>query len=323
MRRARHQLDQAISAAEREVLRMRSGDRPSVGRNDPTPDDSGMPDQPGTDFLTGAEFGPTKELYLEAGIRIIKDAYSLLGEHDEELDDQQQSAPFGGDLLAFLTPTQVCERAGRESVSSFYAQWPQVSGGREAYVLDLLRYMFRHLHSFVRREERESIVDQLEDGTRNGDIAQTIYRLTAEAIKRDLLQDTLWYLQLTLSASLHPRNPQSKHLPIRQCIQVLYRAFDDYYQPQYQEFLQRRQLKLRGGLPLNALTDIIGALSEGLALRHQAEDTEPAEHHNLFGLAVLALINSLVIHPDFDDGESIEDMVNSKFRLLADYLAEN
>lgn len=72
-------------------------------------------------------------------------------------------------------------------------------------------------------------------------------------------------------------------------------------------------------MPYEDLAAIIGALSEGLALRHQAAGTRPDERANLFGIALLAIIDSFVIDPEDpqpEDELDIAERVRKKFESL-------
>jgi hypothetical protein len=247
--------------------------------------------------------------YLVAGEQIIVSLFGLRAKDGglAELDVVEE-------LLPAVTPTRVCELVGVRSASSFYAQWPNNLGGRDAFVMDLLKFIFGRADTFLpARLDEPKVVAVIQEGIETHSAAEAIHEFAANHIGRQLLQDRLWHFQLYLSSQVN-RPDKADHV-IRASLERLYRIVDEHYNSQYADVLKNYGVKLREGVSIEDVSWILTALAEGLALRYQAEGTIPDPKSNVFGKAVLALMIALLVREDETSPKSLGEIIDE---LLSD-----
>jgi AcrR family transcriptional regulator len=266
-------------------------------------------------FTSREKFRPSQLPYLRAGKDIVAELFGLPLESGSSAD-----AAAVDDFLPSVTPTRVATRAG-VSPPSFYALWPTDQGGRDAFLADLLVYMFTSEEVFTpaRLEERD-VVDAIMEAIESGrSPVDEIHRFTSNNIRRLLLDDPLWYFQLYLASQSERQDAVGE--VIRHTLRHIYESVHGHYQPQYESFLERFGVELRDGVRLEDVSRVLTALAEGLALRYQAEQNVPATTFNLFGLGVLCVINTVAV-PMNGTSESFNELLETLFAAFASQLGE-
>ena len=240
--------------------------------------------------------------YLDAGLRLITEQMTARGNADDEAEDDAR--PFFG----WLSKHKIIEEVGRGgglqgSEGSFRDRWEF----RGDYIEDLLVYALwaRHwsLVASVAEESRELL-------THSVDFVHAIHQVAY----RDLctLLDNPAYKISIIGAATAARDDTA-----RDAIAETYRVITDSWSSLYKMTLEARGLKLRPGVTLREITDMLTAMADGLGLRIIADPGSPLIDHDrqesLLGKAALAFVIACV---DIGDGQSIEDLVRTLSRPL-------
>jgi hypothetical protein len=293
IRQARTVLDLAIFEAEQalaEVLHT---------KEEPGSEFSGSPS------FASLELSDTKIPYLEAGVRLLAEAYGF-----RYLDGQRgaamHNAALEDELLPFITPTRVCDLAGAKSASTFYSLWPRESGGRLAYLLELLVFVFDRPGTVEPGWKTEpAIPEYLAQALSEGRVTAAVHAFAAHNLNRMLLGDPLWYLHLHLSAVLQHHSEAGEI--VRRCLARVYEQALEHYVPEYTEFLSGAGLRPRQGISIEDLADILWALSQGFALLHTTRGDRPEKTRNLFGVSIFGVIASLLVPTGMQGEPPIEE----------------
>jgi hypothetical protein len=218
-----------------------------------------------------------------------------------EADDVTESdeRPF----FNWLSKNMVIEEVGRDgkqrgSEGTFRDRWEY----HDYYIEDLLVYALwaRHwtLSASVAEESRELL-------TNSADFVRAIH----EVAYRDLrtLLDYPAYKISVIGAAIAARDDR-----VRESMAETYRIAIDSWHELYEVTLHARDLKLRPGITLREVTDMLAAMADGLGLRIMADPESQLIDHDskesLLGKAALAFVAAFV---DPGDKQSVEDLVRS------------
>jgi hypothetical protein len=310
LRGLRAQVDSMIAAAIRE-----SEDVQSALTAETAAPETGAPVEirsgGAADEFAKKDFSASQRLYLSAGKDLVAEVFGL-----QRSAPSSSARPAEDEFLPIATPTRVAQRAGVQA-PSFYAQWPTDRGGRDAFVADLLVFMFSDEEMFTpARLQEQSPVDAVTEAIRAGrSPVSELHAFTSNNIRRHLLDDPLWYFQLYLASQVN-RSDRAGDV-VRQTLRLIYDSISSHYEPQYQRFLEDYHLKLREGVTLREVSRIITALAEGLAMRHKAEQTVPSTSTNMFGLGLFAVMMAFIV-PEDGDAESFPQRAEAMFQDFAE-----
>ncbi|HEX4787319.1 MAG TPA: hypothetical protein VH372_02570 [Actinospica sp.] len=256
---------------------------------------------------------PVTAAYLAAALRL---AGRHLGPHSPDAAAEGGAGGPGAaeaaehSLFGFLSQRSVAaEVAGnpdpfprRGSVSTLRASWRTQSD----FVADLVALML--WTGYYPSDYAETLrvgADQLAEAP---DFATAVQELAFE-ITEHLIAMASFRFQLaaSLSADADPG--------VRAVLAAKYERGQTIWGAVYGRMIAARGLKLRAGISLGELADILTATVEGCALRAVAEGPEErvldrADRRSLLGLAALAIVRGSLEPKDAEDGLSLTDAVN-------------
>ena len=238
----------------------------------------------------------TREL-LEAGMRLVTDQFKpgQPPNQDEPIDD---ASPFFEWLsIARVTAEVANGSKGLQATDEIFRdRWPHRAG----YIEDLLACSLwaRHwsLHISMAAESKELL-------TTGSDFVQAIHQIAYNDLR--VVLDSPAYRISLIAAAMADRNPT-----IHDVMGDTYKLVTETWASLYQATLEARGLRLRPGISLTELTDMLTALAEGIGLRLITDPNAGLIDHerqqSLLGKAALALAVGCF---DTGDGLSLEELV--------------
>jgi hypothetical protein len=231
-------------------------------------------------------------------LQLITDQLTPQGQADTDAA-RDKVRPFFRWLTMKMVIKEVNRSGGlRGSDGSFRDRWEF----RGDYIEDLLVYALwaRHwsLSASVAEESREQL-------TGSGDFVQAIH----EVAYQDLLAliGTPAYKISMIGSATAARDDTA-----REAMAETYRRVTDSWKTLYEVTLEARDLKLRPGITLLEITDMLTAMADGLGLRIMADPSSELINHDsrqsLLGKAALAFVAAFV---DVGDDRSLEDLVRA------------
>jgi len=237
--------------------------------------------------------------YLDAGLRLITDQMTAGSRAGPARAGDDDARPFFG----WLTRTMVIDEVGRGaelqgSEGTFRDRWEF----RDDYIEDLLTYALwaRHwsLEASVAEESRELL-------TQAPDFVRAIHEVAYRDL-RTLIDNPVYKISI-LGAAMAAHDDTA-----REAIAETYRQITDSWTNLYEITLDARGLRLRSGISLPEITDMLTAIADGLSLRIMADPSSHLIDHerkqSLLGKAALAFVVACV---DVGDGKSLEDVVRA------------
>lgn len=236
--------------------------------------------------------------FLEAGLSLIAQQLDAADESQSEEGDGETQRPF----FEWLSRKKVIQQAvgANESLvptdGMFRDRWPY----QEDYIEDLLAYSLwdRHWspHVTTALGARDTLTSEL-------DFVKAIHEVAYQDLC--VLLDGPAYKISLIAAATAGGDPL-----IRDAIAANYRMVGPLWGELYAATFKARGLRLRPGVLLEDLTDMLTALVDGLGIRLLAEDNSRLIDHerreSLLGKAALALAVACI---DAGDGLSIEELV--------------
>jgi hypothetical protein len=234
--------------------------------------------------------------YLEAGLSLIARHFEAREILDEESGEPGINHPF----LDWLSYQDVFDEVGkrgnlRGGQQSFHERWPY----RSHYIEDLMSYAL-----WVRHWSRHiSTVEESTDSlTHDPDFVRAVHVVAY----RDLcmLLDNPEYRISLIAAATSGRDSTAS-----EAMSETYRVVGESWSAVYRKTMEARSLRLRPGVTLDDVTDMLTALADGVGLRLISDPNANLIDHehqqSLLGKAALAIVVSCV---DPGDHNSLEDL---------------
>jgi hypothetical protein len=186
----------------------------------------------------------------------------------------------------------------RGSEGTFRDRWEF----RDDYIEDLLLYVLwaRHwsLSASAAAESRELL-------THSEDFVHAIHEVAYQDLRA--LLDNPAYKISVIGAAIAARDGTA-----REAMSETYRVVTDSWKALYETIIKARGLKLRPGVSLQEITDMLTAMADGLGLRVMADPSskliDSDSRQSLLGKAAIAFVAACV---DAGDGQSVEDLVRA------------
>jgi hypothetical protein len=241
---------------------------------------------------------PLTREYLDAGLRLITEQFRP---EERRTDDRQdglakQSAFF--DWLSAQKVIDEVERGGRMrgNHGTFEDRWPY----KDYYIQDLLSYCLWARHWAREAEIAEEFARPLAAGE---DFPQAVHDAAYWSYRAQLANAStrVWLI----AAAVSDRYPT-----IKQALAEVHDEAISTWLPVYQAVVTGRRLRLRPGVTLEDLIEIISALVTGITLRAGTEPAPSLVDHerrrSLLGTAAIAVLASCI---DPGDGRTIEEAI--------------
>ncbi|WP_067451918.1 hypothetical protein [Actinomadura macra] len=251
---------------------------------------------------------PVTAAYLAAGMRLI--GRHLGPSAVRTSTDPDDAASIERPLLAFLSQRAVVAEVGANpdpfprmgSVSTLRSTW----GCHSDFISDLLRFGLWSYHP--NHCDVTEAADILGDLLQGPDYVEAIHRLGFWNILT-LVDRPRFRLELFVTAAAEGDEV------IQKAMAENYREIKEPWTEVCEELLEARNLRLRPGITVDGLVDMISAVMEGTALRALADPgagvIDRAGRRSLAGTALLALIRGCVERVDDADGRSLEESVHA------------
>jgi hypothetical protein len=241
---------------------------------------------------------PLTREYLDAGLRLLSEQFGAMpDEPDDEL--WHSASPF----FSWLSEQKVIDevsRIGRQkgSQGTFSDRWPY----RDFYIEDLLHYSLWLAHwaenaNMAREASRELSVQRSLAGT----IHEMAYRISCAKLVNKSAR------LLMITTAIADRYPELKHK-----IGEIYRIVDELWIPVYERLYEVNGLTLRPGITHQDVTDILSAVSGGLAI-HAVCDSQQrfVDHDARRSLLGKAAIGLLMAFADTGDGKTLDEAIDT------------
>jgi hypothetical protein len=243
---------------------------------------------------------PATKEYLEAGIRLITAQFQgePHGNGDGGGADQSERRPFFDWLSQSMIVKEVSRgRLGlKGNVGTLRDRWPY----HPHYIEDLLSYALWSRHYAMRVATAEESRDLLATAP---DLVEAIH-LVAYRDLCVLLGSPAFRVSLIAAATA------DRDVVVRRAITESYRLVGESWSALYQATLAARGLRLRSGVTLTDLTDMLTALAEGIGMRMLSDPNAQLVDHerqqSLLGKAAIAIAAACI---DTGDGKTLEELV--------------
>jgi hypothetical protein len=217
--------------------------------------------------------------------------------------------------LRFLTQRAVVDELGRlappfmrlQGDGCLRATWES----HDDYISDLLAFMFHPInydHQYGARLDTQG--DWL---IQDDSFVEAIDRTTYHEL-RAISAMPLFRLQVMLAATA------ARQDRFRAVIASNYRGALGPWMKLYEETFAARGFRLRPGVSLQELADMLAAVVEGFAIRHLGDSTAEivgdSPTGNLVGKAVLGILNSYLVPVDAPDGPPLREEFDRRVRQL-------
>jgi hypothetical protein len=241
---------------------------------------------------------PLTREYLDAGLRLIAEQFRpeerRTGDHQDGL--AKQSAFF--DWLSAQKVIDEVEQGGRMrgNHGTFEDRWPY----KDYYIQDLLSYCL-----WARHWAREAAVaeESASPLVTSEDFPQAVHDATYWSYRAQVANTStrVWLIATAVS---------DRYPAIKQALAEVHDEAIATWLPVYQAVVTGRRLRLRPGVTLEDLIEIISALVTGITLRAGAEPAPGLVDHerrrSLLGTAALAVLASCI---DPGDGRTVEQAI--------------
>jgi len=249
---------------------------------------------------------PVTAAYLAAAMRLVSQHLGPVSELEET--ETANGEEIDRSLLGFLSQRTVAAEVAHNpdpfvrlgSVPTMRSTWKSQSD----FIADLLSFAFwpgYYPESY--QEVRAVGAERLANGP---DLAAAIEDL-AYRVAAALDEMVSFRLQLIAIASAE------RHEVVRQALTDKYHRAKALWRQVYGEFLEARGLRLRPGITLDQLTDILTAMVEGTTLRGIGDPAagvlDRVEHRSLIGTAALALLHGCLQPVESSDHRSVAQAV--------------
>jgi len=252
---------------------------------------------------------PVTAAYLAAALRLVE---RRLGPRSEPASPPQPTAERS--FFGFLTQRAVAaEVAGnpdpfprRGSVSTLRTSWRSQSD----FIADVLGFvLWTGYYPAAYMGLWDGGAEQLAEGE---DFADAIQEVAYDATDHLLAMVTF---RIQLAASIGAQDDPE----IRSVLAAKYERGQAIWGGIYTRMMTARGLRLRDGMSLGQLADVLTALVEGCALRAMAEGPETrvmdaANKRGLLSTAALALVSGCMEPKGHEDGLSLAEHVNAMAR---------
>lgn len=218
---------------------------------------------------------PLTREFVEAGLELIEEAL----QHDPETEG---SHPFLSWISQGKVVAKLDGRAGVEATEgALRDRWEYQSH----YVRDLVDHirMRRSQLSFPVRAAKE-IKKALESSSTPSQVVRSI----SQQLLTSVFDNEYFRLRLVALAALGA--PQYREPAEEKSAIALYRDVDKRWEPFFEEYFEKYDLKLRAGIKANDLVQMATAFGEGIALRELAEPTAGAERNDRIRLHANGLL---------------------------------
>lgn len=246
---------------------------------------------------------PLTREYLDAGLRLMAEQFRPRdGDRGADSEMLSKQSPFFDWLSAQKVIDEV-ERGGvmRGNQGTFEDRWPY----KDYYIQDLLSYAL-----WVRHWAREAEVAQQSAVplATADDVVQAVHEMAYLSCQAQLASASsrVWLIASAVS---------DRYPAMKAAMRKIHDRMNDSWMPVYDAVVTGRGLKLRPGVTIEDLTEILSALTTGLSLRiaagHDPGLIDHASHESLLGTAVIAVLASFI---DPGDGRSLEQAVTDLVR---------
>jgi hypothetical protein len=240
---------------------------------------------------------PLTREYLDAGLRLIAGQFrpdTNLGDDDDKWS--RQSAFF--DWVSAQKVIDEVSRGGKQrgNQGTFEDRWPY----RDYYIQDLLAYSLWVRHWAEQAAVAVTFAEQL---TAGADFAEAVHETAYWSCRAELTHTSsrLWLITSAIS---------DRYPAMKTAMAKVHRQADASWMRVYDAAIAGRGLRLRPGITLDVLADILSSLSSGISLRilsdPDANLIDDEHHRSLLGTAAIAILASCI---DPGDGRSLEEVI--------------
>lgn len=250
---------------------------------------------------------PLTREYLDAGLRLMAEQFRpetrQAGEDDDEWS--KQSAFF--DWLSAQKVIDEVSRGGRQrgNQGTFEDRWPY----KDYYIQDLLSYALWVRHWAQHAAVAEEFAGPLASGA---DFVQAVHEASYWSCRAQLSSTSsrVWLIASAV-CECYPA--------MKTAMGKVRRQLNDSWLPVYEAAITGRGLRLRPGVMLSDIAEILSALSMGISLRIATDDNadliDDERKQSLLGTAALAVLASCI---DPGDGQSLEEIIRELVRQHAE-----
>jgi hypothetical protein len=253
---------------------------------------------------------PLTREYLDAGLRLIAGQFRPETRRPDDDDEwSKQSAFF--DWLSAQKVIDEVSRGGklRGNQGTFEDRWPY----KDYYIQDLLSYALWVRHWAQHAAVAEEFAGPLTTGA---DFVQAVHEASYWSCRAQLSSTSsrVWLI----ASAVGERYPAMKT-----AMGKVHRGLNDSWLPVYEAAITGRGLRLRPGVTINDVAEILSALSMGISLRIASDDhadlIDDERKQSLLGTAALAVLASCI---DPGDGQSLEEIVRGLVHQRAEPAAD-
>jgi hypothetical protein len=241
---------------------------------------------------------PLTREYLDAGLRLMAGQFrpEIRPADDDDDEWSKQSAFF--DWLSAQKVIDEVSRGGklRGNQGTFEDRWPY----KDYYIQDLLSYALWGKHWAQQAAVAEEFAEPLTTGE---DFVRAVHEASYWSCRAQLssASSRVWLI----ASAVCERYPAMKT-----AMGKIHRWLNGSWMPVYEAAITGRGLRLRPGITLSDVAEILSALSVGISLRIASDDDagliDDERRQSLLGTAALAVLASCI---DAGDGRSLEEVV--------------
>jgi len=241
---------------------------------------------------------PLTREYLDAGLRLMAGQFrpEIRPADDDDDEWSKQSAFF--DWLSAQKVIDEVSRGGklRGNQGTFEDRWPY----KDYYIQDLLSYALWGKHWARHTAVAEEFAEPLTTGA---DFVQAVQEASYWSCRAQLstTSSRVWLI----ASAVCERYPAMKT-----AMGKVHRRLNDSWMPVYEAAITGRGLRLRPGITLGDVAEMLSALSAGISLRIASDDEanliDEERQQSLLGTAALAVLASCI---DTGDGKSLEEVI--------------
>lgn len=254
---------------------------------------------------------PQTRMYLQAGLRLMEKQFSA--ESRTSPDGDETTPPF----FEWISRPKVAEETRDEGFKADADGLPSEGNSDQMrrtwdphrdYIADLLLVALALQHWSTPVYSNMDLTHALSD-PEDDNFAEAVHRVAAEDL-RTVTASSSWLFRIQLLAiAVADREPL-----IRQALDESYRQTSAGWAKVYTDTLVAKGLKLRRGITMDDITDMLTAAAEGLALQLIAKSPDASSNlldadKNRSLLGVMALAIWMACATTEDDDNTVEDLI--------------